>query len=126
WIEAQTASLGSGNAHRDRDMKDKSLEAAKYPTMRFDLTGVSAASSTGDSLPVMLTGRLTIHGVTRQVELPASVAFHDGEIRVRSDFPVDVTDYKVGSLSRFLGMFKMNPHIMVHVDVSFAARPATP
>ncbi len=126
WIEAQTASLGSGNDHRDRDMKDKSLEAAKYPTMRFDLTRVSAESGTGDSLPVMLTGSLTIHGVTRQVELPASVAFHDGEIRVRSDFPVDVTDYKVGSLSRFLGMFKMNPHILVHVDVTFAARPATP
>lgn len=123
WVEAQTGTLRTGNDHRDRDMNQKSLEVDKFPTMRFDLTGVRSESESGDSIAVTLVGNLLIHGETRAVELPGSVVFHEGEIRVRSDFPLDVTDYKVGSLSRFLGMFKMNQHIVVHVDVTFAPKP---
>lgn len=122
WVEAQTGTLSSGNDHRDRDMKQKSLETDKFPTMRFDLTGVSGEAGAGDSIPVMLTGKLMIHGESREVQLPGTVVFHPGEIRIRSDFPMNVTDYKVGSLSRFLGMFKMNPDIVVHVDVTFATK----
>lgn len=123
WIEAPTGSLRTGNDHRDRDMLTKSLEAEKYPTMRFELTGVSAEAGAADSVPVVLTGNLSIHGESRSVELPGTVVLRDGEARVRTDFPVNVTDYKVGSLSRFLGMFKMDPHILVHVDVTFALHP---
>ena len=71
----------------------------------------------------MLTGELSIHGVSRPLELPGTVVLRAGEARIRTDFPIDVRDYKVGSLSRFLGMFKMDPHIVVHVDVTFALHP---
>jgi polyisoprenoid-binding protein YceI len=123
WIEAPTGSLKTGNDHRDRDMLTKSLEADKYPTVRFELTGVSADAGGADSVPVVLMGDLSIHGVTKSLELPGTVVLHEGEARIRADFPVDVRDYKVGSLSRFLGMFKMDPHIVVHVDVTFALHP---
>jgi polyisoprenoid-binding protein YceI len=122
WVEAQTGTLATGNDHRDRDMKQKSLETDKFPTMRFDLTGVIGGVESGDSIPVTLNGKLMIHGETREVRLPGTVVFRAGEVRIRSDFPLNVTDYKVGSLSRFLGMFKMNPDIVVHVDVTFASR----
>jgi polyisoprenoid-binding protein YceI len=120
WIEAPTGSLRTGNDHRDRDMLTKSLEADKYPTLRFDLKSVTAQSGEGDSVAVTLKGELSIHGVSRSVELPGTVVLSASEARIRTDFPVDVRDYKVGSLSRFLGMFKMDPNIVVHVDVTFA------
>jgi polyisoprenoid-binding protein YceI len=123
WIEAPTGSLKTGNDHRDRDMLTKSLEADQYPTLRFDLKSVRTESSSGDSVAVVLTGELSIHGVSRPLELPGTVVLRAGEARIRTDFPIDVRDYKVGSLSRFLGMFKMDPHIVVHVDVTFALHP---
>jgi len=122
WVEARTDSLTTGNDHRDRDMKQKSMETDKFPTMRFDLAGVTSTAESGDSIPVTLSGKLTIHGESRDVQLPGTVLFHAGEVRLRSDFPLNVTDYKVGSLSRFLGMFKMNPDIVVHVDVTFGSK----
>ena len=123
WVEAPSGSLKTGNDHRDRDMTQKSLEADKYPTMRFDLTGVHEQPGGFDSIGVVLTGTLSIHGESRPVEVPGTVVLREGISRLRADFPIDVRDYKVGSLSRFLGMFKMDPHIVVHVDVTFAPPP---
>jgi polyisoprenoid-binding protein YceI/CheY-like chemotaxis protein len=119
WVEAPVRTLATGNARRDRDM-NKSMESDKYPTMRFDLRAVTAGTGTVDSLPVTLRGSLAIHGVTRDVELSGHVR-RDGErLRVRSDFPLVLTDFKIGGLSKMLGMLKMDPRIEVHVDVAFA------
>jgi polyisoprenoid-binding protein YceI len=118
WVEAPVGTLKTGNDHRDRDL-NKSMETAKYPTMRFDLTGVTQATGSGDSIPVTLAGDLFIHGVKRPVELPGWVRLGKDRVQLHSDFPLDVKDYKVGGLSKFFGLFKMNPNINVHVDLTF-------
>ena len=117
WVEAPVATLKTGKDRRDRDLL-KSMEADKYPTMRFDLEGVSAAAS-ADSLPVTLKGRLTIHGVAREVELPGSLVLTTDRARVRADFPLNLKDYKIGGLSKMMGMLRMYEDIKVHVDVTF-------
>ena len=77
------------------------MEAEKYPTLRFDLDSVVPARA-GDSVPVTLKGRLTIHGVARPVALPGSVVLGGDHARVRSaaHFPLNLKDYKIGGLSR--------------------------
>ncbi len=118
WVEASTASLRTGNGKRDKDMR-KSLETDQFPTMRFALKRVAPAPGSVDTMTVMLHGDLTIHGVTKAVELPARVWAEGTGWRLRSDFPLNVKDYGVGGLSKFLGVLKMNEQITVHVDVMF-------
>src|SRR5438067_2314236 len=72
---------------------------------------------------VTLRGTLAIHGVTRDVALPGYVRREGQDVRVRSDFPLNLKDYKIGGLSKALGLLKMDEHITVHVDVSFAPGP---
>jgi len=122
WVEAPVKTLTTQNGRRDRDL-NKSLESDKYPTIRFDLGGVSTAAGTADSVPVTLRGTLAIHGVTRDVSLPGYVRREGQDVRVRSDFPLNLKDYKIGGLSKALGLLKMDEHITVHVDVSFAPGP---
>jgi polyisoprenoid-binding protein YceI len=117
WVEAPVATLKTGKDRRDRDLL-KSMEADKYPTIRFDLEGVSAAAP-ADSLPVTLKGRLTIHGVAREVELPGSLVLTTDRARVHADFPLNLKDYKIGGLSKMMGMLRMYEDIKVHVDVTF-------
>jgi len=119
WVEAPVKTLVTGNGRRDRDL-NKSMESDKYPTIRFDLHGVTTAAGTPDSVPVTLQGAMAIHGVTRDVTLPGFVRREGGDLRVRSDFPINLKDYKIGGLSKLLGMLKMDEHIVVHVDVVFA------
>lgn len=115
-VEAEVATLVTGNGRRDRDLR-KSMQVDTWPMMRFDLDSVGGPA---DSADAVLHGRLTIHGVTKGVRLPARIAREGEATRVRTDFPLNLNDYEIGGLSKFLGVFKMNEHIVVHVDVVFA------
>ena len=53
------------------------------------------------------------------MELPGTIEFDASRARVRSDFPVDLSDYRIGGLSKMLGLLKMYEDIEVHVDVVF-------
>src|SRR5207247_8455969 len=120
WVEGRVATLNSGNGKRDRDLR-KSMEVDSFPTMRFDLADVAIADEQlpSDSTAVTLRGRLTIHGVTHDVDLPARVWITADTIRVRGDFPLNLTDYRIGALTKMLGILKMHENIEVHVDLVF-------
>lgn len=119
WVEAPVRALATGNEKRDRDL-NKSLESEKYPAIRFELTGVTPTGGTADSGTVALVGRMLIHGETREVRLPAEVRRDSDGVRVRSDFPLNLKDFKIGGLSKMLGMLKMSEEIEVHVELTFA------
>ena len=118
WVEAPVATLKTGNGHRDRDM-NKSMESDQYPNLRFELTEVVPSSQASDSLDAVLRGQMMIHGVTRQVEIPASLVFQGDAVRVRGTLPLNLKDYKIGGLSKMLGVLKMHEDIEVHLDVTF-------
>ena len=118
WVEAPVRTLATGNQRRDRDL-NKSMESAKYPTIRFELTSVAGGESPGDSVSLVLHGRFIIHGITREAAVPASVTFHPEGIRVRGETPLNLKDYKIGGLSKAFGMLKMYEEIVVHIDLTF-------
>ena len=126
WVEAPVATLVTGNGHRDRDMR-ASLEAERYPTMRFDLTRtavIATAAHDGDSSAVMLYGTLSIHGAARSVVLPATVVRDGDTTRLRSTFPLDLEDYRIGGLRKMMGLLRMDPKILVQVDLRFVSAPS--
>ncbi|MGQ0703753.1 MAG: YceI family protein [Gemmatimonadales bacterium] len=117
WVEAPVRTLETGNGLRDKDLR-KSMEADIYPTIRFQLEGVEPGEPRGDSTAVTLVGRFYIHGVSRAERIPATVYRAADRIRVTATLPLNVKDYQIGGLTRFL-LFKMNPNIVVHIDVTF-------
>jgi polyisoprenoid-binding protein YceI len=124
WVEAPVRTLKTGDGRRDKDL-NKSMESGKYPNIRFELTGTKPTAQRSDSTPLTLQGVLTLHGVSRQVELPAVIVFKGRDARVRSDFPVNLKEYRIGGLSKMLGMLKMSENIEVHVDLLFRLDPSS-
>ena len=124
WVDAPVSTLVTGNGHRDKDL-NKSMESDLYPTIRFDLTGVTPGAERGDTVEVVLQGRFNIHGVTREVSLPATVVTLPDAIRVRGDTSLSLKDYKIEGLSKVMGMLKMYDKIVVHLDLRFAPGAAT-
>jgi polyisoprenoid-binding protein YceI len=119
WVDAPVSTLVTGNGRRDKDL-NKSMESDVYPTIRFDLTGVTPGTERGDTLDVELQGRFTIHGVTRDASIPATVVTQPDAIRVRGETPLSLKDYKIEGLSKLMGMLKMYDRIVVHLDLTFA------
>ena len=117
WVEAAVRTLKTGNGRRDRDLV-KTMEADLYPNIRFVLEGVEAANVSGDSIPVVLSGRFYIHGVSRQESFQALLRRSPEGTRLTATFPMNLKNYNITNLTRLL-LLKMNPDIVVHVDVFF-------
>lgn len=122
WVEAPVKTLKTGNGKRDKDL-NKSLESDKYPVLRFELNRIVPTGGTGENVAVVLQGTLAIHGVSRKVELPGAIRFSGSTARVRTDFPLNLKDYRIGGLSKLLGMLKMYEDIEVHGDIVFGLSP---
>lgn len=118
FVEAPVKTLVTGNGRRDKDL-NKSMESDSFPAIRFELAGVDSIRVEGDSTLASLRGTMKIHGVDRPVALPSVLHFTADGVRVRTTFPLNLKDYKIGGLSKMLGMLKMHPDIVVHVDVLF-------
>ena len=117
-VEAPVATLKTGNGLRDKDLL-KAMDADSFPNMRFELRGVSSQHEAADSAVVSLSGQLTLHGVTRDVSIPALARFGKDGVHVTGSFPLNVRDYGVTRLSKMLGAFKMNQDIVVRIDIVF-------
>ncbi len=119
WVEAPVRTLVTGKGKRDADL-NKSMESDKYPVIRFELDSLTPGQVAGDTTEVTLQGRFVIHGVTRDASLRGRVLLDRAGARVWADTPLNLKDYRIGGLSKMLGVLKMHENIEVHVDVSFA------
>lgn len=80
----EVASLNTNNAKRDNHLKSPDFfDAAKFPMIRFASTGVKMQGS-----QLVVTGNLTMHGVSKLVSLPLKVA------KGKNSAGVDTTTYK--------------------------------
>lgn len=74
---------------------EKYMESDKYPKSTFQgkMTGYDKAGAATQQ--VKAVGKLTIHGVTKDVELPGTVEKKDGKLLMKAKFIVKLVDYKV-------------------------------
>ena len=79
----------SGNSNRDSHAMEV-IDAISYPEVSFVSSSVT---ETGDSLKV--TGKLTFHGVTRDIVAMAASKWSVDKIEVRGSFVLSLTDFKI-------------------------------
>ena len=92
-FEVDLASLKTGIGMRDGHMKEQYLEVDKYPKAVFVLKKIKDAhpNTLKDNVPVDLTlvGDFTVHGVTKEVDIPATAIYmkesDDTKVRLPGD-----------------------------------------
>jgi polyisoprenoid-binding protein YceI len=124
WVEAPVNPLVTGNQKRDKDL-NKSMESDRYPTIRFELTGVTPRAEQDDTTLVDLQGKFQIHGVEHEVAIPATVVFDSSTIRVGGTTPLNLKDYHIGGLTKAWGMLRMYEGIVIHFDLTFTPGGST-
>ncbi|ATH78674.1 MULTISPECIES: YceI family protein [Halomonadaceae] len=102
-MEVQVNSLTTNHAERDRHILSADfLNASEFPTATFTSTGFEA---TGDNEGVV-TGELTLHGETQEIEMPVTLmgegedpwgnyraGFEGSTMLTLSDFGIDMSDF---------------------------------
>jgi polyisoprenoid-binding protein YceI len=97
-IEADLTQLTSDEARRDNAIRMRGLESERYPTATLELAEPLQLATTptqGQEVRGQGTGRLTVHGVTREVELDLQGVWSGSTIQVAGQLPVKMTDYQI-------------------------------
>lgn len=95
-LSVDTTTITSDKSMRDNRLRNEGLQTDTYPTATFKLTKpveVPAAALTGTASPVTLTGELTLHGVTKTVDIPAQAQLANGTIQVAGSLGFALADY---------------------------------
>lgn len=74
------------------------VESDKYPRAEFkgQVTNNSSINYAMDgNYPATVKGKLTIHGVTKDIETSGTITVKEGKITLESSFPVFVADYNI-------------------------------
>lgn len=78
---------------------DQVLDVERYPTISFDSTSISVKHAGVATLDLVVSGRLTLHNVTRDVSLPVVVHVNGDEVTGTGRFSVKQTDYGMTPVS---------------------------
>ncbi|HEY7375647.1 MAG TPA: YceI family protein [Polyangia bacterium] len=76
------------------------LDAASFPTIRFESRAVTDAGAEPGGRRVAIHGALTLHGVTRAITLPARVALDRDTVEATGTFVVRQTDFGIKPISK--------------------------
>jgi polyisoprenoid-binding protein YceI len=91
------------------------MESDKFPKADFKGTIVQMPTTPG-SYDVTAKGKLTIHGVTKDVSIPGKLIIEGENIKLKSAFPVSPADYNIEIPS--LVRDKISRTLTVSVDCS--------
>lgn len=74
------------------------MESSTYPkaTFKGKIKDTAAVDFSSDgTYDVVVTGNITIHGVTRDIEAPGTIAIENGDISASSTFELTVADFDI-------------------------------
>ena len=102
---ADLTTLQSDESNRDRQLGRQALETSQFPTATFVLTepvDLGAVPAEGQAVDVTVTGDLTLHGVTKSVEVPLQAKLEGGIVTVVGSLPILFSDYDIEKPSSFV------------------------
>ena len=116
-------SLKSGKGGLDKNLY-KALKADQNPTITFVMKTYSAAPS-GDAYAAVITGDLTVNGVTRPVQAEATMTSDGkGGLRAVGTSAMKMTDFGVKPVTALLGTIRTGDAITVKFDLAGSAATA--
>ena len=100
----------------NKELKEIVLEPDKYPEITFQSTGVTGGLKNG-KIEVVITGDLNLHGVTKPIEIPATVTLEGNNLRATGEFDIDREDFGVKATSAFHGLVRVKNNIKFVFDI---------
>jgi polyisoprenoid-binding protein YceI len=105
----------------NKELKDIVLETAKYPEITFRSTDVQGKLKDG-KFEVKIGGDMTLHGVTKQIKIPATVSVEGNSLHAVGEFSLDRSDFNVKATSAFHGLVRIKNRLKFTFDI--VGRPA--
>ena len=97
-VTVDMSSLKTDESLRDSTLRSEAIETSKFPTATFKLTqpvSVTQAPAQGQQASESLMGDLTLHGVTRPVQLDVQGVIQGGSLVVVGSQDIKLADFGI-------------------------------
>jgi polyisoprenoid-binding protein YceI len=103
-ISADLSTLQSDKSQRDGQLRRQAIETDRFPTATFSLTKaieLGSVPADGQVIQATATGDLTIHGVTKEVDIPIEAKLSGGVVTVTGSIDIIFADYGISRPTSF-------------------------
>lgn len=120
-VTADMTKLASDNDRRDGRAKS-ALGTDRFPNATFVLTEpirLSGTPTAGQKVTATATGDLTVHGITKRVQIPIEGRWDGTQVQVVGHLPLTFSDYGV-SVGDFQPLASVEPNGEMELQLFFA------
>jgi len=101
----------------ERLTRGEILERSRYPEIVFRSSGVATRLTAEGRYQVSVTGDLSLHGVSREVAIDATVTVEGDELRAQGGFQLRLTDFDIRPFSIAGGLLKLKDEVQLSFDI---------
>ncbi len=120
-VTAHLSTLTSDDDRRDGQLKRQALETAKFPDATFTLTRpieLGSLPADGATLSATATGKLTLHGVTKEVSIGLKGTRRGGLMTVTGSMTIAFADFNIEPPSSF-AVLSVDDHGVMELQLHF-------
>jgi polyisoprenoid-binding protein YceI len=97
-VSVDTTKIESDETRRDNRMRTTGLETNKFPSATFATTApitLPENAEKGDAIKLTLPGKLTLHGVARDVQFESEARLKDGTVEIVGRLNIKLPDFGI-------------------------------
>jgi polyisoprenoid-binding protein YceI len=97
-------------------MRQEVLETPAFQEIRLEAENCSARRVAPDEYRLHIPGRLSLRGITLAQEFDADLLVYDDGVRLRGEFPLRLSDFRVRPVTALGGTIKLKDELRVAFD----------
>jgi polyisoprenoid-binding protein YceI len=111
-VTIPVSAIRSGHTRMNNIMLD-AMKAKSFPEIRYELASAVPAGGSGESFTMRTSGKLTIAGVTRELQMDVRAASHGRQVVLAGEAPIRMTDYGIKPPVAMMGTLKTGDAVKV-------------
>jgi polyisoprenoid-binding protein YceI len=103
-------------------LSNQVLDVQRFPTITFQSRQVSVVKQSADQMALRMTGDLTLHGVTRPLDVPVTVALTADGLRANGKTTVQQSQFGIRPVTAGAGTVRVKDEVDVVFSVTATRR----
>jgi polyisoprenoid-binding protein YceI len=120
-VTANLQTLKSDDDRRDGQLERQAIQTGQFPQATFKLTSpieLGSAPADGQTVTATATGELTLHGVTRTVDVPIEAQLSGDVVTVAGSIEIQFADYNIDQPTSFV-VLSIEDHGIMELQLHF-------
>ena len=101
----------------DKELREIVLQPEQYPDITFRSNSVTGKATAANQYDLKIAGDLSLHGVTRPINIPTHVTIMGSDLRAHGEFSVNRDEFKVKATSAAHGLVRVRNKIKFTFDI---------